>query len=227
MAKKKQPKQPEVIKQEEQTNEILVGNVSALDVVADYDAKIEELIQEIAKLKEQQRVIVKFKRLHKDAKVPTYITEDSAGLDITAISMEYDAKNRCMIYHTGLAVQLPKGYVGLLFPKSGIYKTTLNLRNCVGILDGDYTGEVKAYFKDDIEYGSRFLLKLRIWFNRLLKKLNIPQPLRSKIRRYEIGDKVIQMIVLPFPKVNFLKVEELDKTERGTKGFGEMTEIKK
>ena len=91
----------------------------------------------------------------------------------------------------------------------------------------DYSGEIKAYFKDDIEYGNRFLLKLRIQFNRLLKKLNIPQPLRSKIRGYEVGDKIIQMIVLPFPKVNFLKVEELDKTERGTKGFGEMTETKK
>ncbi len=134
---------------------------------------------------------LKIKKLHPDAVIPKYATDGSAGLDLTAIDMEYLAHD-IIKYYTGLAVEIPVGYVGLLFPRSSVYKTTLRLANCVGVIDSDYRGEITALF-DGTEYSSI---------------------------EYEVGDRIVQLVLLPIPKVAILEVQELAETARGQGGYG-------
>ena len=142
-------------------------------------------------------VNVKIKKLDPSAVVPFYATSGSAGMDVTAIGKEYDNKNRCWIYHTGLAFQLPKDHVMLIFPRSSNRKTEYYLANHVGVLDSDYTGELMLIYKhrDNNTY-----------------VLQDPP--------YEVGDRVGQIIIFPYPKVEFNEVETLEDTERGSGGFG-------
>lgn len=162
-------------------------------------------------------ITVKIRRYTKQASIPKYITEHSAGLDFVAISCEYDREEKCQVYHTGISVEIPEGYVGLLFPKSGISKRTQYLTNCVGVIDSDYRGEVKAKFKGDALHT---LFTMKTYGGWIWRKLLSKFILHSNT--YAPGDAIFQMIILPYPKVKFLEVEELSSTERGDKGFGEM-----
>lgn len=78
---------------------------------------------------------VKFKKLVPEAKIPAYAKPGDAGLDLTATSKNWSDDFQCFIYGTGLAVEIPKGYVGLIFPRSSIRKYCLALTNCVGVID--------------------------------------------------------------------------------------------
>jgi len=138
--------------------------------------------------------LVKVKKLSPEAVIPSYATVGSAGMDVTAISKEYDAENDCWVYHTGLSFQLPKGYVMLIFPRSSNRKTNCYLANHVGVLDSDYTGELLLMYK--------------------CRDCIFTYP------PYQEGERVGQIIIMPYPKIEFLEVEELDKTERGDGGFG-------
>ena len=144
---------------------------------------------------------VKIQKLHKDAVIPKYETNGAVGMDLTAVSVEYD-KYGNLVVGTGLAIQLPEGYYADLRPRSSISKYDLVLANSIGTVDADYTGELILKFKpsdyfavnrDDV-YGDGEI--------------------------YKVGDRVAQLLILPYPKINFIEVEELDKTERGDKGFG-------
>jgi len=140
---------------------------------------------------------VKIKKLNPDAVIPFYATNGSAGMDVTAIGRDYDNANDCWIYHTGLSFQLPKGYVMLIFPRSSNRKTNYYLANHVGVLDSDYTGELMLMFK------SRDASEMRF----------VEPP-------YNVGDRIGQIIILPYPKIQFNEVDNLDETERGNGGFG-------
>ncbi len=78
---------------------------------------------------------VKFKKLNSAAELPEYAKKGDAGLDLKATSVEYSDEFRCYVYGTGLAVEIPEGYVGLLFPRSSIRKYGVALTNCVGVID--------------------------------------------------------------------------------------------
>ncbi len=93
-------------------------------------------------------------------------------------------------YGTGLALEIPEDYVCLIFPRSSVSNKDLVLSNCVGVLDSGYRGELRLRFK---KYGKEV---------------------------YNIGDKVGQIIILPFPRVGFEEVKELSSSIRGKKGFG-------
>jgi dUTP pyrophosphatase len=135
---------------------------------------------------------VKIKRLHKDSIIPSYSKIGDAGLDLVATSKFYDDfDNVC--YGTGLAIEIPEGYVGLLFPRSSISKTDLTLRNSVGIIDSSYRGEI------------------------VLKFNNI---LMSSCEPYNVKERIGQLIIMPYPTIEFKEVEELSTTERGAQGFG-------
>jgi dUTP pyrophosphatase len=134
---------------------------------------------------------LKIKKLHADAVIPQQMTEGAAGLDLVAVSKEWDETNQVLVLGTGLAIQIPRGHVGLLFPRSSIYKTELSLANSVGVIDSDYRGEVKAMFYTG----------------------------RAK-KNYEIGDRVVQLVIMPIPAVNIQVVDELNETARGTGGHG-------
>jgi dUTP pyrophosphatase len=135
---------------------------------------------------------VKIKRLHKDAVIPSYSRQGDAGMDLVATSKFYDDfDNVC--YGTGLAIEIPEGHVGLLFPRSSISKTDLTLRNSVGIIDSSYRGEI------------------------VLKFNNI---LMSSCEPYNVKERIGQLIIMPYPTIEFEEVEELSTTERGAQGFG-------
>ena len=134
---------------------------------------------------------VKIKKLSKNSVLPTYSKVGDAGLDLTAISENWNEDNSIVTYDTGLAIEIPKGHVGLLFPRSSIYKTSLDLTNAVGVIDSGYRGSIMFKFRY-VEEGMV----------------------------YDVGDRVGQLIILPYPQIEFEEVEELSETERGNGGYG-------
>jgi len=132
---------------------------------------------------------IRMKKLHPDAVIPRYAKAGDAGLDLTAVDIVAD--NNVLTYKTGLAVEIPDGYVGLLFPRSSIYKTAQTLTNCVGVIDSGYRGEIMMKFSFS-PYGLE----------------------------YEVGDRVGQLLIMPYPKVKFEEVAELSETTRGSGGYG-------
>ena len=134
---------------------------------------------------------VKIKKLNENAVIPTYSKNGDAGLDLTAISEKWNEDNSIVTYDTGLAIEIPKGYVGLLFPRSSIYKTSLDLTNAVGVIDSGYRGSIMFKFRY-VEEGMV----------------------------YDVGDRVGQLIIMPYPQIEFEEVEELSESERNTGGFG-------
>ena len=142
---------------------------------------------------------VKIKKLHKDAVIPKYETFGSVGMDLTAVSKEYD-KHGNVVFGTGLAIQIPEGYYADLRPRSSISKYDLVLANSVGTIDSDYRGELILKFKPSVYFG----------VNRG----------DDDGVMYDVGNRIAQLVILPYPKVYFVEVDELSDTERGTGGFG-------
>lgn len=154
---------------------------------------------------------VKIKRLHPDSVIPKYAKHGDAGLDLTATSMYYDEYGN-ICYGTGLAFEIPEGYVGLIFPRSSICKEQLLLSNAVGVIDSGYRGEVSFKFKPSMALDDRQCVKTdaeRLW-SIAVRQNDI----------YKIGDRIGQMIIMPYPSVEFEEVEELSETERSTGGYG-------
>ena len=138
---------------------------------------------------------IKIKRLNERAKIPTFGTEFSAGADLYCAE-EHETSvcsgQKCSI-GTGISMEIPEGYVGLVFARSGLAcKNGLRLCNSVGVIDADYRGEIKVVLHNDSEY----------------------------VREIKPGERVAQMIIMPYPKVIFTEVEELSDTVRGELGFG-------
>lgn len=145
---------------------------------------------------------VKIKKVHPNAIIPRYAKEGDAGLDLTATSMSYDEfGNIC--YGTGLAFEIPQGYVGLIFPRSSICKSQLLLSNAVGVIDSGYRGEVSFKFKPSLALDS---------FQNVTD--------RRRYGVYKVGERVGQMIIMPYPSIEFVEVDELSETERGEGGYG-------
>lgn len=142
---------------------------------------------------------VKIKKLVEDAVIPSYAKQGDAGLDLTATSYEHKSDIDCHVYGTGIAVEIPEGHVGLIFPRSSNRKTDAYMCNHVGVVDSGYRGELMVSFKNRIPTGDKIP--------------NIVKP-------YEVGDKIAQFIILPYPKISFIEVDELSSTERGDGGHG-------
>lgn len=169
---------------------------------------------------------VKIKKLHKDAVIPKYAKEGDAGMDITAVSRCYDAEGN-VTYGTGLAFEIPKGYVGLLFPRSSNAKKDLILSNSVGVLDSGYRGEVFFKFKPsafiaDNDYQKDGKIGTT---SNTFDKVMLPYGYGSDdytygFEQYEVGDRIGQIIILPYPEIEFEEVEDLSETERGAGGYG-------
>ena len=133
---------------------------------------------------------VKIKKLHPDAVLPFYAKPGDAGMDLTSVSIT-EGMDDIVEYGTGLAIEIPSGYVGLIFPRSSIYKQDLSLSNSVGVIDSGYRGEIR--------------LKFRM--------------LTPNENQYQNGDRVGQLIILPYPQIEF-EEGELSETERADGGFG-------
>lgn len=137
---------------------------------------------------------VKIKKLNKDAVIPSYAHDTDAGMDLTAITYKYDPIMDCHIYGTGITMEIPEGYVGLCFPRSSNRKTNAYLTNHVGIIDSGYRGEIMFSFKN--------------------------RSAGNNVKPYNVGDRLGQIIIMPYPKIKLVQVDELSETERGTGGHG-------
>lgn len=134
---------------------------------------------------------VRIKRLNPNAVVPKYAKSGDAAIDLTVTSVVDEPYQ--VTYGFGWAVEIPEGYVGLVFPRSSIKNTELVLSNSVGVIDSGYRGEIMAVFK-----------KLA----------------GSVSKKYYIGDRAAQLIIIPYPQIEFQITDELSETERGAGGFG-------
>ena len=159
---------------------------------------------------------LKVKKLNSEATLPTYATPGSNALDLVATGIIVnpgftDSKSGRVLkanyveVRTSIAVEIPKGYVGLLFPRSSISNTNQMLANAVGIIDSDYRGEIILKFKV-LEEQSAGAFKYA--------------------NTYQQGDKVGQLLLVQVPTLEVEEVEELTTTERGSGGFGS-TDLKK
>lgn len=137
-------------------------------------------------------MLINVKKLHPDAVLPTYSTAGAACFDLSVATIEGSYINTAT-YGTGLAFDVPKDHVMLVFSRSGHgFKDDIRLSNCVGVIDSDYRGEVKVRLRGD-GYASPH-------FNQ--------------------GDRIAQAMILPIQQVRFALVDELSDTERGGNGFG-------
>jgi dUTP pyrophosphatase len=150
---------------------------------------------------------VKVKKLHENAVIPKYATVGSAGMDLVATSRTIDEYGN-LVYGIGLAFEIPKGYVGLIFPRSSVSKHPLSMKNCVGVIDSDYRGEVTV--------------KFGLFAQKFAEKSNgrIAGEFCSGGHIYDLGDRVAQIIIIPYPEIEFEEAEELSETERGSGGYG-------
>jgi len=138
---------------------------------------------------------VKIKKLLTNAVIPKYSKQGDAGLDLVATSKHIDVYGN-VSYGTGLSFEIPSGYVGLLFPRSSNSKTDLLLTNSVGVIDSGYRGEVS--------------FKFRGYYSKLDRQNS----------NYNVGDRIGQLIIMPYPQIEFEEVEELSETERGSGSYG-------
>lgn len=142
---------------------------------------------------------VKIKRLHPNAVIPKYAKNGDAGLDLTAISRKVVNSDAGWYYEydTGLAIEIPEGYVGMIFPRSSQSNVNQLLTNHVGIIDSGFRGSIRVRFKEIISGTNGMGLKT-----------------------YQYNDRIGQLIILPYPKIELIEVDELSETERGSNGFG-------
>lgn len=134
---------------------------------------------------------VKVKKISESALLPTKAHATDAGYDLYASSKEVDEFGNA-VYGTGIAVEIPKGYVGLVFPRSSIYKYALALSNAVGVIDSGYRGEIMAKFRRT-QYCEN---------------------------EYQLGERIAQLIIIPYPEVEFELATELSDSDRGVGGYG-------
>jgi dUTP pyrophosphatase len=135
---------------------------------------------------------VKLKKLHSDATIPTYAKSGDAGMDLVATKIISNTTFD-ITYGTDIALEIPEGFVGLVFPRSSIRKYELILSNSVGVIDSGYRGEIQATFKKENGLDSL---------------------------AYKVGDRICQIMIIPHPTIEFEEVNELNNTERGEGGFG-------
>ena len=140
---------------------------------------------------------VKIKLLNDKAKMPFQKHVTDAGFDLFVTSGDLDMYTNIMTYRFGIALEIPEGYVGLLFPRSSVSKKELELTNSVGVIDSSYRGEIMAKFRFTDDTKNSF-----------------------KDTTYSVGDRAVQLIIMPYPRVAFHRREELSNTERGEGGYG-------
>lgn len=180
---------------------------------------------------------VRFKKLSEKAVMPRKAHATDAGLDLVATSRVFD-KDGKLVYGTGLAVEIPEGYVGLLFPRSSVARKDLQLSNGVGVIDSGYRGEIMLKFnpalvyvdkgrtgKDATDYqGSDetdMSLEEVTFHGRSRKYPDVEDGfLPFAPRVYEVGERVGQLVILPCPEIETEEADTLSESERGEGGYG-------
>lgn len=138
---------------------------------------------------------VRIKKLDENATVPTYGSEFAAGADLYACTGETVVINphETKLIHTGIAMEIPTGFAGLVYARSGIAsKRGLAPANKVGVIDSDYRGEIMVALHNHSE----------------------------SVQTIENGERIAQLVIAPYITANFILSDELDDTNRGEGGFG-------
>ena len=135
---------------------------------------------------------VKIKKLHKNAVIPKYAKSGDAGMDLTAVDIIENTTFQ-VTYDLGISVEIPEGFVGLVFPRSSIRNKELILSNSVGVIDSGYRGNIQATF---------------------IKTNGLDS------NKYYVNERVAQLLIIPYPQIEFEEVEELSETERGAGNYG-------
>ncbi|WP_173431807.1 dUTP diphosphatase [Sharpea azabuensis] len=139
---------------------------------------------------------LKIKRLTDDAILPIRAHKSDAGLDLTCTKITQElneAGQLILVYHTGLAVEIPEGFVGLLFQRSSVAKKSLTLTNAVGVIDSGYRGEILCKFRSTTDV--------------------VPAI-------YKPGERFAQLLIIPMPEIDIQEVVELASSDRGDGGYG-------
>ena len=141
-------------------------------------------------------VKVRFKKLNENATVPSYGSKSAAGADIYACTEGENiviAPGETKMVHTGIALEIPEGYAGLVYARSGIAtKRGLAPANKVGVIESDYRGEIMVSLHNH----------------------------SSDVQEITDGERIAQLVIAPYLAVEFSQVDELSDTERGSGGFG-------
>lgn len=137
---------------------------------------------------------MKIKLVSPNAVVPTYGSKCAAGMDLYSSDTYSIAPGETVLVHTGISMEIPDGYFGAIYPRSGLAtKRGLRLANCVGVVDSDYRGEVMVALHND----------------------------STDTQLVELHDRIAQMVIQPYECQQILDVvNELSDTERGSGGFG-------
>lgn len=171
----------------------------------------------------QEKLKIKLKRLSKNSVLPKYAKPGDAGMDITATEKFYDEYGN-VTYKTGIAMEIPEGYVGLIFPRSSNSKVDLLLSNSVGVIDSGYRGEIMFKFKPSVIYRNPITGYYEDGRDPVSDFGHISVVDKDDHENYKVGDRVGQIIIIPYPKVEFVEVDELSSSERGEGGFGSTNE---
>lgn len=134
--------------------------------------------------------------------LPTKAHPTDAGYDLTAtrITQEVDEAGKIvLVYHTDIAVELPMNTVGLIFMRSSVSKRSITSCNAVGVVDSGYRGEIMVKFKVTTD---------------------------ALPRIYNVGEKIAQLVVVPYLNLDPILVDELSESDRGDNGFGSTNKIK-
>ena len=135
---------------------------------------------------------VLFKKLVPEAVKPKFGKPGDAGADLVA-TVAWATESQ-IVYGTGLAVEIPEGMVGLVFPRSSVRNYALSMANSVGVIDSGYRGEIMVTFNIKTSHNTREL--------------------------YKIGDRVAQLVIVPVPLIQYVETKELSETSRGEGGHG-------
>ena len=178
---------------------------------------------------------IKIKKMSENAVIPKYAIDGDVGMDLTAIDVEYDEEKDMYIYHTGISIESPKHYGVLIFPRSSNRNTDAYICNHVPVIDtAVYRGEIMICFKNRDSLNQ---IALKEEMDELLTSLQVYKDPSDAVEEaykayykakedpmkyapYKVGDRICQMVVIPYPNVLFKETDELSKTERGEKGFG-------
>ena len=138
---------------------------------------------------------VKIRKLDERAVIPSLGSEYAAGADLYAVLDEnlIIKSHETVLIHTGIAMEIPVGYAGMIFARSGLAtKKGLAPANKVGVVDADYRGEIMVALHNHTE----------------------------EDQSIEHGERIAQMVIMPYYKANFVETDELSDTQRGAGGFG-------
>lgn len=159
---------------------------------------------------------VKYKKLDKNAKEPFKKYEVDAGYDLTAIWKK--GTRKYIEYGTGLAFEIPVGYVGLLYPRSSVTEEDLMLKNAVGVVDASYRGEIKFRYINAV-HGMFENYRDYIGDYNTNDYIGITA-VDGELEQYEIGDRCGQIVIMELPKIKLIEANELSDSARGTAGYG-------